>query len=111
MQHHRRAVELGQQVDMLGAGNAAGDAGALVFIAQRLAREELRPAVGELDDRGRVHLLGGLHDGIDGTGIDYIHRRHGELLCLGQLKQGLQIVSRGDSRLYLRGIHGHIPIQ
>jgi hypothetical protein len=97
VQDDRRAIQFGHQMDVLGAGDAAGDARALGGVVEALAGKELRTAVGELDDRRRIELGGGFHDGVDRAGVDDVDCRQGELPGLGQFEDGLQLVASGDA--------------
>jgi hypothetical protein len=71
----------------MGAGDGAGDARTLVGIVETLAGEELRAAVGELDDRRSIEFLGGFHDRVHRAGVDDVHRGQRELLGLGQIRK------------------------
>ena len=83
-----------------------GDARALAVVVQRLAGVELGAAVGKLDDRRRLDLGGGFHDGVDRAGIDHVDGRQREFVGLGEREKGLQIITGNNARLHLGGIHG-----
>jgi hypothetical protein len=87
----RDAVLLGQQMDVAGAGDRAERVGLLAVELQALAGDELRAAVGELDDDRRLGLRRRLQHGVDGVGADDVDGGQGEPVRLGDLEQLLQI--------------------
>ena len=56
-------------------------------------RDELRAAVGELVDDGRLDFRGRFHDGIDGIGANYVDGRQSELVCLADFENLLHVIA------------------
>ena len=78
---------------LIGAGDAAEDGAALVVALHRLADEELRAAIRELDHRRRIQIARGGESGVDGIGADAIDRRQREVVGLGVIEEFLHFGS------------------
>ena len=78
---------------MVRARNAARDAGLLLVVRHRLAGEELRAAVRELNHHRRVHGLGGFEHAVHGVGAGHVHGGQGVAVGFGVAEEGLHFVA------------------
>jgi hypothetical protein len=83
---------------VFGTGDRAQNGRFHTFQLETLAGVEGRPAVGELDDNGRVDLFGRLEYRVDRVGTDHIDSGQGEAIGLSHGKQVLHALAGYDTR-------------
>ena len=104
VQYGADAVVLGQQVRVLGGGDATQHLG-LEAVFDAGARVKGAGAVGKLDDDVGVRLGGRFHHGVHAVGTDDIDRGQRVTAALGRLDQRLVFFAGDDTGL--QGVFGH----
>ena len=92
-------VGRGDGTDVVGTGNGTGNGGLLVGVGDTLTGEVGSTTVGHLEDDGRLGIAGSLEGGNDGGGRGHVDGGNGELLLLGVLEEGADIVANDDTGL------------
>ena len=106
VQHRRHAVHLRHRPHVQRARDRTRDRRLLLAVVQRLAREELRAGVRQLDDDRRLRLLRGGERGVGRARSDDVHRGKRAVDFLAVSEELLEGVTGDDSRGKLEVRHG-----